>query len=178
MTLRATRVLTLAVVGALTLGAAAAWACDKSAKSASATSCSAKGASMSAKACSAHGSCTAAKKATATAAKNASVTAPKKAAPSTAGMRVYRDPETGTFAAEPAGKATEGLPSVEKGSVTLQEVPLANGGYFVDLQGTGEDFVTLQIDAQGRRVMTCSPDPRTTLKTRKSAAATLAHPEK
>lgn len=124
------------------------------AKAATASSCSVKGAG--AKPATAHG-VTAAKKFAVT--RTTTAAAPKKAAPATAGMRAYRDPETGTFGAPPqvSGIGEDGVVVVKDAPVALTQVAIPGGGYYVDLQGTGEDYATMRIDAKGNRVMTCAP---------------------
>ena len=181
MTPRATRVLTLSVLGALTLAASAAWACDAN-KSAKATACAPKATTTvtAAKAAPANRAriTTAAKKSVlATARKAAPVTATSKSAPAEAGMRAYLDPETGIISGLPESGAIglDGIPSDV--AVVLVETPLPGRGYTIDLQGTLQDYSVLHIDANGKRHMDCTKDPRTALK-RVPAPVTPAFPEK
>jgi len=188
MTPRATRVLTLVAAGALTLSAAAAWACDRSktnASTASAAACPAKVTAVAAKSCAGSGSCSAhstltAKKAAPAAKKSATATAAKKPAKTEAGLRAYRDPETGLFTSAPEVKTIgdDGVVDLKEAPVTLSEVPLGDGkGYMVDLQGFGQDFATMRLDAKGNRVLTCAP-ARGAKKIAPAASSTPAFPEK
>jgi len=177
MTPRVTRVLTATVLGTFALAASAAWACDAN-KSSKATACApgSKSTVTAAGAAPARGT-SAVKKAIPTARKIAPATAAKKSAPAEAGMRVSRDPETGTIGGMPAATiAPDGMPGDVE--VVLTEQPLPNGrGFYIDLQGTMQDYSVLQIDAQGHRHQGCTKDPRTALK-RVPAASSLAFPEK
>lgn len=181
MTPRATRVLSLSVLGALTLAASAAWACDAT-KSANATACAPKAATAvtaakSAPAKPARIASSTKKSVPATARKSAPVTATKKGAPIEAGMRAYIDPETGTFTSLPEVSAigTDGIPGDV--AVVLVETPLPGRGYTIDLQGTLQDYSILHIDAKGNRHQSCTKDPRTALKC-VHAPVTPAFPEK
>lgn len=167
MTPRATRVLTLSVLGALTLAASAAWACDAN-KSAKATACAPKAttavtAAKAAPATRARIATTTRKSVPATARKAAPITTTQKSAPTEAGMRAYLDPETGVISGLPAaGIAPDGMPGDV--DVVLVETPLPRRGYYIDLQGTLQDYSILHIDAKGVRHTGCTKDPRTALK--------------
>lgn len=181
MTPRATRVLSLSVLGALTLAASAAWACDAN-KSARATACAPKAATAvtaakAAPATPARIATTSRKSVPATARKSAPATATRKSAPTEAGMRAYLDPETGTFTSLPEGAAigTDGIPGDV--AVVLVEQPLPGRGYIMDLQGSLQDYSVLHIDAKGHRHTGCTKDPRTALK-RVPAPVSPAFPEK
>jgi hypothetical protein len=77
--------------------------------------------------------------------------------PTEAGMRAYLDPETGVIGAPPAQpSATAGTQSE---SPTLHEVVLPDGSVMVDLQGTLQDYMIINIDAKGHKVMRCVPNP-------------------
>ena len=177
---RATRLFTLAAAGVFAVSAIAAQACERE-KSATAAACNTK--SCPASACAAHATTTA-KNATVTkkkspAVRNASASAAAKKAPASASMRIYRDPETGTLGVDPQVKAigTDGVVDLKETPVTLTEVALPNGGgYMIDLQGTGQDYATMQIDAKGNRKVTCAP--ARTGKSVKVAPATTNFPEK
>ena len=180
MTPRATRVFSLSVLGALTLAASAAWAGDAN-KSAKATACAPKAttavtAAKAAPATPARIAATTKKSVPATARKIAPATATRKSTPTEAGMRAYLDPETGTFTSLPEGAAIgpDGLPGDV--AVVLVEQPLPGRGFTIDLQGSLEDYSVLHIDAQGRRHMNCTKDPRTALK-RVPAPVSPAFPE-
>jgi len=181
MTPRVTRVLTAAVLGALTLAAGAAWACDGN-KSAKAAACApdAKAtvtAAKSAPAKSVRAASAARKSTTATARKAVPAPASPKAAPATAGMRAYLDPETGLVSGMPETMAIgpDGIPGDVE--VVLVETPLPGRGFTIDLQGTLQDYSVMHIDALGGRHFGCSKDPRTALK-RVPAPAPAALPEK
>lgn len=178
MTPRVTRVLTATVLGTFALAASAAWACDAN-KSAKATACApgSKSTVTATGAAPARGTSTV-KKATPTARKTVPATAAKKAAPTDAGMRAYRDPETGTIGGIPdvAAIGLDGMPG--DAEVVLVEQPLPNGrGWYIDLQGSLQDYSVLQLDAQGHRHPGCTKDPRTALK-RVPVSSSLAFPEK
>ena len=85
------------------------------------------------------------------------------AKPMEAGMRAYLNPETGTIGAPAPG---QNIPpsSATTDEPTLHEVTLPDGSVMVDLQGTLQDYMILQIDAKGRKVMRCVPDPTEALK--------------
>ena len=78
--------------------------------------------------------------------------------PIQAGMRAYLDPETGTLGAPAPGQM---IPpnSATTDAPTLHEVTLPDGSVMVDLQGTLQDYMILQLDKQGHRVMRCVPNP-------------------
>ena len=181
MTPRATRVLTAAILGALTLAATAAWACDGN-KSAKATACApgtkaAVTAAKSGSAKSARVASTTRKSAPAAARKATPTATAPKAAPAEAGMRAYLDPETGMVSGLPEAGAIgpDGIPGDV--AVVLVETPLPGRGYTIDLQGTMQDYSILHLDAHGGRHVSCSKDPRTALK-RGPAPSSLAFPEK
>lgn len=200
MTPKATRVLIFGLVAALTLGAAAAWACERSkSANAGASACAMKSTTVAAKSCAASascpitascpaGSCSAAKKADVTAAskpaartaKPVAMVPAKKSSATTAGMRAYRDSETGIVGGGPVvGIDADGTALVSGTPVVLTEQALPGGqpGRFVDLQGTGEDYATMTIDARGHRVFHCAP-PRVAKSKTPAAPAATAYPEK
>lgn len=79
-----------------------------------------------------------------------------------AGMRIFRDPETGEI----------GPPTEENAAIIAQDsdvpfdntklptVNLPGGGVELLIDGKIEDAVVLKIDAQGHRVMTCVTDEK------------------
>jgi hypothetical protein len=114
---------------------------------------------------------------TAKSARRVTVSRAAKVAPAQAGMRIYRDPETGTIGGVgtlPA-IATYGLPSVEDAPVNLPIVTLPDGSLMMDLQGYFQDYAVMTLDAKGHRVMTCTPHPRAALK---GVPSVPARPEK
>jgi hypothetical protein len=116
----------------------------------------------------------AAKPATHKAAKSATVARPATAGQ--AGMRIYKDPETGQISGHASLPAigTDGLPVVDDNPTDLPQVRLADGSYMIDLQGYFQDYAIIRLDAQGHRVMSCTPQPRTALKGRLPVVAPLA----
>ena len=179
MTQRATRVVSLVAAGALTLGAAAAWACEnKSTKTASASSCGVKSTTVAT--AKAPATVTSRKATPVRATKAPAATAAKKAAPAVAGMRVQRDPETGELTVAPGLKVigADGLPLSEGIPTDLPQTPLARGGYTIDLQGFGQEYSTLQLDAHGHRHFKCTTHPRATLKSAAVAPVLVDRSEK
>lgn len=177
MTPAATRFLSAGV--ALLVGASASWACDHGAKTAQATSASACVSKVSASkaSCPAVGT-TAAKGASVKKATTRKSAAVSKRSPSTAGMRAEIDPETGMI-----GGVAPRLPRVEALSgdsrdVVLTETPVSPRGFTVNVEGVMEDYTVLRIDAQGRRVMTCTPNPKKVLQSRPVAKSNPNFPEK
>jgi hypothetical protein len=176
MTPRVTRVLTATVLGTLAL-AASAWACDAN-KSAKATACAPGAKSTVTASSGAPARKAVVKQATPTARKAVPATAAKKSNPTDAGMRAYLDPETGTIGSLPLSGAIQpdGLPGDLE--VVLTEMPLPNGrGWYIDTQGTMEEYSVLQLDAQGNRHMSCTKNPRAALKRAPVAPAPVARPE-
>lgn len=77
-----------------------------------------------------------------------------------AGMRIFRDPETGEN-----GMPTESASALEGDSNSedmtgLVQVTLPDGSVMIDLQGRFEESMVVQIDANGQRVQTCTRDPK------------------
>ncbi len=167
MTLRHSRFLSLAVLGSLALGAGAAWACDAT-KSAKATACAPKAATTvtasTGKSAVPARAVNATRKAAPAAVKAGAAATARKAAPAEAGMKAFRDPETGEIVSLPilSESGPDGLPL--ETTVVLVEEALPGGGYTVDLKGTLQEYSVLHVDAKGRRHMSCSKDPRTALK--------------
>ncbi len=83
-----------------------------------------------------------------------------------AGMRIFKDPETGQVGpptAENAAILAREAP-VEIDRANLPVIKLAQGGIEV-LTGQIEDAVVVKIDSRGHRVFTCTTDPKAALKT-------------
>lgn len=76
-----------------------------------------------------------------------------------AGVKAYFDPEAGGLTSEPQALEDQ----VVVGSVNpeqLPEVDLGPGwGVMVDLQGHFQESLVMTVDAQGRKVMTCTQHP-------------------
>ena len=79
-----------------------------------------------------------------------------------AGMRAYIDPETGLLTSLPTASQTLAPPSVESEPV-LQEEILPDGSVMIDLKGTLQDYLILQLDANGQKVVRCVEDPKAAL---------------
>lgn len=83
-----------------------------------------------------------------------------------AGMRIFRDPESGDIGPPTAENAAilarEAAPEVDV--TNIPQVQLPNGGWELLLDGRIEDAAIIRLDAQGHRVMTCTNDPKTALK--------------
>lgn len=80
-------------------------------------------------------------------------------APTQAGLKAYRDPETGVLGAPPAGfvgKGSAAMTAAEED--TSRVVKLPSGAEM--LVGGPVDYVILRLDANGRRVMRCVQDPK------------------
>ncbi len=95
-----------------------------------------------------------------------SVVAKATPAPAAAGMRAYRDPETGLVGGMGPLPAigTDGLPRLDEAPTDLPQTRLPDGSWLIDLQGWYQDYAVLRIDAQGHRVMSCTPHPRAVLR--------------
>ncbi len=81
-------------------------------------------------------------------------------APAQGGLRAFLDPETGqiTGSIAPMSPTLDMVPTVSRES--LVPVTLPNGSVMVDLQGTGEEYYVLRVDALGRRRVFCVQDAR------------------
>jgi len=85
-----------------------------------------------------------------------------KSNPTAAGMRAYLDPETGTIGAPTTAQSA--IAGTRADGPTLHEVVLPDGSVMMDLQGTLQDYMIMNIDAKGHRVMRCVPNPTEALK--------------
>jgi hypothetical protein len=142
----------LLVAGALVATASVAWACETKA-----TACTAS---------SAIPACCA--KAAAPCLATAPAETAAVPAAGEAGMRAYLDPESGTVG---------GMPPVEADGVlaappVLTEEFLPDGSVMLDLKGTGEQYMILELDADGQPVARCTDDP-----TKAPVAVPAAKPE-
>jgi hypothetical protein len=75
-----------------------------------------------------------------------------------AGMRAYLDPESGGVI---VGMPIPGAVEVEAVRPTpeLKQEVLPDGSVMMDLQGTGVEYMILQIDSKGERNVRCVQDP-------------------
>jgi len=95
------------------------------------------------------------------------------AAAASAGMKAYLDPETGKLGPPPAGGSPdETLMLNDSGDGLVQEV-LPDGSVMMNLQGRFQEYMILQLDPAGRRVLRCTQTPYPLLK---SGAASLPQP--
>lgn len=78
-----------------------------------------------------------------------------------AGMKAWYDPEAGVLTSEPQVLEDQAL--VGEASVNpeqLPEVDMGPGwGVMVDLQGHFQESLVMTVDAQGRKVLTCTQHP-------------------
>jgi hypothetical protein len=83
-------------------------------------------------------------------------------------MRAYLDPESGgVIVGVPApGEAIEPAQAAPE----LQEEVLPDGSVMLDLKGTGQEYMILQIDLAGERSVRCVQDPKPALETPAPAA--------
>ena len=97
------------------------------------------------------------------------------AAPATAGMRIYRDPETGELTSTPsAADAAAAAKDAELGDATMSEpvqTVLPDGSVMLELNGHGQEYFMMQKDKDGNLVTRCVQDP-------KAAAAAPVAPAK
>ncbi len=84
--------------------------------------------------------------------------------PAEAGMRAYIDPETGLITSQPSGVQPVEISSDKEPPVLVPEIR-PDGSLLLDLKGTVEDFMVLQLDANGKKVMRCVEDPKAALQT-------------
>jgi hypothetical protein len=88
-------------------------------------------------------------------------------APSTvagaAGMRIYKDPDSDEIGPPTAGATALESDGTSEDMTGLQTVTLPDGSIMVDLQGRFQEAMVVQIDAHGKRVMTCTRDVKKTL---------------
>src|SRR5262249_36316722 len=71
--------------------------------------------------------------------------------PTEAGMRAYLDPETGTIG--PPANPQSAIAGTQDDGPTLHEVVLPDGSVMVDLQGTLQDYLIVNVDPKGHRIM-------------------------
>jgi hypothetical protein len=87
------------------------------------------------------------------------------AAPGSAGMRAYIDPETGKLGARPTGYVDPDAetPIYDTGEGLVEQV-MPNGSVMVDLKGQFQDYAVLQIGPDGKKVIRCAQNPKLLLK--------------
>ena len=79
-----------------------------------------------------------------------------------AGMRAYIDPETGLLTSTPPANMQPEV-ATDKQEPVLHEEMLPDGSFMIDLKGTHQDYLTIQLDAKGNKVMQCVQDPKAAL---------------
>lgn len=80
-----------------------------------------------------------------------------------AGMRAYIDPDTGLLTSiRPEGLPAE-VEADKQPEPELFEVRLPDGSYMMDLKGTHQEYVTIQLDPNGNKVVQCVQDPKAAL---------------
>ena len=87
--------------------------------------------------------------------------APTGAAPvvAEAGMRIYRDPETGDIGMPgPEHMVTDA--NANQDVSDLKQVRLPDGSVMIDLQGRFQETMIMTIDAKGQRAVRCATDPK------------------
>lgn len=83
-------------------------------------------------------------------------TAPAAVAPPIVyGLMAFLDPETGLLTGPISSLVPPADQRAASASVLLEPVPLPNGGWMLDLKGTGMESYVLHIDTFGRRSVTC-----------------------
>jgi len=91
-----------------------------------------------------------------------SATPPAKQATPQAGVRIYRDPQTGQRTSQPTPEQRRNAaaidaqnPAFNHSSEGLVERPLPNGGYIVDLEGRFQSAVGVRVGKDGKREFYC-----------------------
>jgi hypothetical protein len=79
-----------------------------------------------------------------------------------AGMRIYKD-EEGEIGPPAAAIVPVDNDGTSRDMTGLQAVTLPDGSIMVDLQGRFQEAMVVQIDANGKRVMSCTDDVKKTL---------------
>ena len=150
-----------------------AWACDSTPHAAAKSACPVAAAkvktqAVAANACPATPTCSGASCCAAMGAKQAKAHTPaakaETVAPAEAGMRVYRDPETGELtstpsAADAAAAAKETDAATEALRDPVQTV-LPDGSVMLELNGHGQEYFMMSLDKDGKRVTQCVQDPK------------------
>lgn len=149
-----------------------AWACDSTPQAAAKGACSvaatkAKTKAVAAAACPTTPTCHGASCCAAMGTAQAATAAPAKttaSAPAAAGMRVYRDPETGELTSTPsAADAAAAAKEAELGDATRSEpvqTVLPDGSVMLELNGHGQEYFIMEKDKDGNLVTRCVQDPK------------------
>jgi hypothetical protein len=96
---------------------------------------------------------------------------------SAAGMRIFRDPETGELGPPSAAQAAElsakraGTEDLEFSGAGLQEVHHPDGSVSMDLQGRFQEYAVIRRDANGHLVQGCVPGAKAARKFMQAAAS-------
>jgi len=82
--------------------------------------------------------------------------------PMDAGMRIFKDPETGTM----GGPSQEQLQALaledaqNESTDGLVQVVMPDGSVMMNLQGRFQDYYMVKLDSKGRRQVICGPNQR------------------
>jgi hypothetical protein len=79
--------------------------------------------------------------------------------PGGAGMRIERDPETGTYGPPKLGAAPIADPALNRSQEGLHEVRLPDGSYMIDLQGRFQEYTIIERGPDGKLRTRCVQDP-------------------
>ncbi len=104
--------------------------------------------------------------------------APAAPAPIVAGMRAYRDPETGLIGGMPPAGQESVVGGNSAAAPELQQIQLPDGSWMVDLQGTNEDYVIVRLDANGKPVLDCTKDAHQALQSAPAPAPAPRYEER
>lgn len=77
-----------------------------------------------------------------------------------AGMRIFKDPDSDAIGPPTAEATALEMEASSRDFSDLPQIRLADGSYMVDLQGRFQESMVMQIDANGRRVVSCVSDPK------------------
>jgi hypothetical protein len=81
-----------------------------------------------------------------------------------AGMRIFKDPETGEIGMPTADQSAVLETDANSEDMTgLTQVTLPDGSVMIDLQGRFQESMVMQITPSGERVVTCTRDVKKTL---------------
>ena len=80
-----------------------------------------------------------------------------------AGMRIFKDPETGEIGPPDARTVAVDNDGTSRDLTGLQQVTLSDGSVMIDLQGRFQEAMVMQITPDGKRVVTCTQDVKKTL---------------
>lgn len=95
-----------------------------------------------------------------------------------AGMRIFKDPETGEM-----GLPTESASALETDSNSedmtgLTQVTLRDGSVMIDLQGRFQESMVIRLDAKGNKVVDCTRHPEKLLSKTPAPTQTLKREER